>query len=331
MTWASKCLLQALPPLFQTSETRDWQSSNWSWYLGSMFSASRSRKNNWRPSWGREVHSQSFHGINKKQVIRPKIGAHQYGQRPFSHARRITTRNGRLETEEWRRDNALRRENEEMREILYSYPQSSPSEGNVTKHTIVNKKEPKGSKLHSTTHHTNASYQAGGSWTHPFVDKIMNTELPLQWKGLNMERYDGTTDPYNHVNIYVTQVALYVDNDAIFYRVFRTSLKGATLSWFTHLQPHSIDNFETLVGKFITQFATSRPHHVGSVALINIRQEKGETLRTFVERFEKLTLWIQNLDLNVALHYLVTTLRPGPFAKLAHDLDELRYKAAKFM
>jgi len=210
--------------------------------------------------------------------------------------------------------NALRCENKEMKEILYIYPQSSPSEGDGTKHTIVNLTEPKGLKRHSTTHHTNDFDQAGGSRRHPFVDRIMNAELPLHWKGLNMEQYDGTTDPDEHLHIYVTQVDLYIDNDVVFCRVFPTSLKGAPLSLFTHLQPYSIDSFETLVGKFSVEFATNRPHHVGSIALIHIRQEKGETMRNFMERFGKLTLRIRDLDPNVSLYHLVIALRLGPFA-----------------
>jgi len=70
--------------------------------------------------------------------------------------------------------------------------------------------------------------------------------------------------------------------------------------------------------------------------LINVRQGRGESLRTFMERFGKLTLQIKNRDPNVALHHLITTLCLGPFAdnqckKPALDLDEFRSSAAKFM
>jgi len=119
-------------------------------------------------------------------------------------------------------------------------------------------------------------------------------------------------------------------------RVFPTSLKGATLSWFTKLPPNSIDSFATLVVKFETQFATSRPHHLTSIALVGIRQEKGESLRTFVDRFNKVAMSIQNLSLHVAMHHMLTTLHPEPFAdnlcmQPATSLDELRKRAAKFM
>ncbi len=119
-------------------------------------------------------------------------------------------------------------------------------------------------------------------------------------------------------------------------RVFPTTLKGATLSWFTRLPSLSIDCFDTLVEKFGAQFATSRPHHLTSIALVNIRQEKGESLRMFMERFGRVALGIRNLSPEVTMHHMITALKPRPFAdslckKPATNLDELRQRASKFM
>jgi len=30
---------------------------------------------------------------------------------------------------------------------------------------------------------------------HPFIDYVMGAQLPLMWKELNIDRYDGMTDP----------------------------------------------------------------------------------------------------------------------------------------
>ena len=163
-------------------------------------------------------------------------------------------------------------------------------------------------------------------------------EVPLSstWKNPALDKYDGTTDLDEHVDAYVTQVSLYTAEDALLCRVFLTSLKGASLSWFTRLPTHSIDCFDTLVKKFGAQFATSRHHHLTSIALVNIRQAKTESLRTCMERFGKIALNIRNLSPELAMHHMVTALNPGPFSdslcmKPVMNLDELRQRATKFM
>lgn len=80
------------------------------------------------------------------------------------------------------------------------------------------------------------------------------------------------------------------------------------MSWFTKSPPNSINNFETLVAKFDVQFATSQPHHLTFIALVSIRQEKGESLRKFIEWFGKVTMSIRNFSPDVAMHHMLTTL-----------------------
>ncbi|KAG4907128.1 hypothetical protein JHK86_055612 [Glycine max] len=85
---------------------------------------------------------------------------------------------------------------------------------------------------------------------HPFVDRIMVADIPLGWKPLNLERYDGTTDPDEHQDAFLTQVNLYTNDDSILCHLFPTSLKGATLTWYGGLPPRSIDGFNTHVKQF---------------------------------------------------------------------------------
>jgi len=118
--------------------------------------------------------------------------------------------------------------------------------------------------------------------------------------------------------------------------VFSTSLKGGAHSWFTKLPPNSIDNFVTLLSKFETQFATNKLYHLTSIALVGICQEKGESLRTFIDRFNKVAMSIQNYSPDIAMHHMLMVLRPGPFAdnlcmQSVASLDELRKRAAMFM
>ena len=91
-----------------------------------------------------------------------------------------------------------------------------------------------------------------------------------------------------------------------------------------------------LESMFETQFATSRLHHLTSIVSVGICQEKGESLRKFIDRFKKVAMSIRNLSPDVAMHHMLTALRPGSFAdnlcmQPAANLDELRRRAAKFM
>jgi len=85
---------------------------------------------------------------------------------------------------------------------------------------------------------------------HPFVDRIMVADIPLGWKPLNLERYNGTTDPDEHLDAFLTQVNLYTNDDLILCHLFPTSLKGVTLTWYGGLPPRSIDGFNTHVKQF---------------------------------------------------------------------------------
>jgi len=65
---------------------------------------------------------------------------------------------------------------------------------------------------------------------HPFIDYVMGVQLPLVWKGLNIDRYDKTTDPDEHTDIYTTHMSLYTSNNVVLCRVLPTSLKEGVLS-----------------------------------------------------------------------------------------------------
>jgi len=86
----------------------------------------------------------------------------------------------------------------------------------------------------------------------------MEATLPSNRKNLTIEKYDGTTDPYEHLDVYITQASLYTTDDVVLCRVFQMSLKGHTLHW--RLPPNSMDSFDTLATCFGIQFATSWAH-----------------------------------------------------------------------
>ncbi|XP_020205193.1 uncharacterized protein LOC109790452 [Cajanus cajan] len=210
---------------------------------------------------------------------------------------------------------ALREENAALKN-QHQDPTWKPSE---TTHTQES--------FHSYGHHTSTPHTSVAT---PVV------HASASQPSLSLDKYDGTTDPDEHVDVFLTQVTLSTTDDAALCRIFPTSLKGRALSWFTRLPANSINSFGTLASQFTIQFATSWPHQLTSLALVGIRQEKKESLRIFMSRFNKAALEIRDLNPAVALHHLTTALKLGPFAnsickKPPTDMDDLRRRADKYM
>jgi len=131
---------------------------------------------------------------------------------------------------------------------------------------------------------------------HPFIDFIANTPLFAQWEPFTLDRYMGETDPDEHLKAYITLVALYTSQDAIFCKAFPITLKGPALKWVTTLPPYSIDCFNTLSHIFTTHFVDSRPHQTTTISLLGVRQEQDETMRTFIDHFNKVAFRTQQLN-----------------------------------
>ncbi|XP_020202501.1 uncharacterized protein LOC109788233 [Cajanus cajan] len=108
------------------------------------------------------------------------------------------------------------------------------------------------------------------------------------------------------------------------------------LAWYTQLPVGSVDNFDTLVRRFTSQYATSRPHHITSAALASLKQGDDETLRVFMKHFASISVKIRNLNPEVALHAMLMALKPGPFVdslcrRPPPDMEELRARAVGYI
>jgi hypothetical protein len=68
---------------------------------------------------------------------------------------------------------------------------------------------------------------------------------------------------------------------------FHVALSGPARTWLMNLAPGSIYTWEELRARFITNFASAYQQHSVEAHLHVVRQEPGETLRTFISRFTK--------------------------------------------
>jgi len=87
---------------------------------------------------------------------------------------------------------------------------------------------------------------------------------------------------------------------------------------------------------FSTHFAGSRPHQTTTIFLLGIRQEQGEPLKAFINRFSKASLRTPHLNQEMILQCMALTLQPDPFANNVYlhppaSMHELELRAIDYV
>lgn len=81
-------------------------------------------------------------------------------------------------------------------------------------------------------------------------------------------------------------------------------LSEITLSWFRDLEPGSILSWDQLVRVFSARFTASRLKPKSEDVLRAIRQGENETLRDYIERFNKETNNVRHLEDKIRLLFM---------------------------
>ncbi|XP_025653268.1 uncharacterized protein [Arachis hypogaea] len=168
----------------------------------------------------------------------------------------------------------------------------------------------------------------------PFSQEVMSVQMPENFMlPTGLKPYEGIGDPRVHIKKFQSMIFFNGASDPVLCRSFPTYLDGAALLWFSKILAGSISSFEDLARSFIDYFATSRIYVHGSDYLSTIKQGQHESLKDYMTRFAKATVEIPDLDPNVHLHTLKSSLRPGKFQETIavtkpKTLEEFREKAA---
>ena len=141
----------------------------------------------------------------------------------------------------------------------------------------------------------------------PFTTTVLECPVPSKFRLPQLEPFDGLKDPQDHLNTFKTTLGLQQPPDEILCCSFPTTLKAATREWFTKLPTSSIDNFEQLCSAFLHHFIGGQHPKRPADYLFTIKQGEKETLRSYVKRFTRETLEVDEVDDKVQL----TTFKAG--------------------
>jgi hypothetical protein len=98
---------------------------------------------------------------------------------------------------------------------------------------------------------------------------------------------DSTSNPSEFLQVYVTAITAAGGDTAVMATYFHVALSGPARTWLMNLTPGSIYSWEELCARFTANFASTYQQHGVEAHLHAVRQEPGETLRTFISRFTK--------------------------------------------
>ncbi|XP_056686181.1 uncharacterized protein [Spinacia oleracea] len=150
----------------------------------------------------------------------------------------------------------------------------------------------------------------------PFCEAIARVTVPHTlrlptWTTL----YDGTSDPYRHVNFYkqrMWQIGIPHDLvEPVMCKSFGGTLDGAALEWLTKVLPRSISCLSDLINAFYQQFASSRQLEKQTSDLYRLVQGPTESVRDYFNRFNCEKIGIKNCDVRTAIEAFKRGLIPN--------------------
>ena len=169
-----------------------------------------------------------------------------------------------------------------------------------------------------------------------FTAKVTFFPLPTKFRMPQVETYDGSRNPFYHLESFKTLMHLQGVPEEIICRAFPTTLEGPARIWFNKLTPNTVSTFKELSGHFVTHFIGGQRHKRSSVAILNIKQWEDESLRSYVIHFNKVALLINEANDKVLVTTFTRGLKQGEFLLSIYKNDpktlvERLYKATKYM
>ena len=147
----------------------------------------------------------------------------------------------------------------------------------------------------------------------PFTASVNSFPLPHKFRTPQIDSYDGVKDPLDHLEIFKTLMHLQGVADEIMYRAFPMMLKGAARIWFSRLMPSSISTFKELSVQFTAHFIGGHRYKRSMACLMSIKQREDETLRSYISRFNKKALSIDEASDKILVAAFTNGLRKGKF------------------
>jgi hypothetical protein len=88
------------------------------------------------------------------------------------------------------------------------------------------------------------------------ADHLRTTSWPPKFRSHLLEKYDGTSNTSEFLQVYVTAITAAGGNTAVMATYFHVALSGPARTWLMNLAPGSIYTWEELCARFVANLPT---------------------------------------------------------------------------
>jgi hypothetical protein len=93
------------------------------------------------------------------------------------------------------------------------------------------------------------------------ADHLRVASWPPKFRPQLPEKYDGTLNPSEFLQVYVTAITAAGGDTTVMATYFHVALSGPARTWLMNLAPRSIYSWEELCARFIANFASAYQQH----------------------------------------------------------------------
>jgi len=127
--------------------------------------------------------------------------------------------------------------------------------------------------------------------------------------------FTGVEDPEALLTAFHTQMMLSGGSDAVYCKLFMSTLSGIALEWFVSLPDGHITSFQQFSKLFREQYIVNRAPPVVSYDLFDVRQNQGDSLQDYLSRFGAQVVRQTSKDEDMLVHAFKKGVPTGPFSE----------------
>ena len=167
----------------------------------------------------------------------------------------------------------------------------------------------------------------------PFNQEVREARLSEGFKLPAIKAYEGKSNPQHHFDHFNDLMELHLVSELAKCKVFAVTLTRGAKKWFRSSPAGSISSWQQLSTFFLQHFQATRKIAILLVHLRNVKQKKGETLKSYINCFNDMSNFeTQSPDARILAHLTNGVLLETLFwdelqQKECQNVDEFYRKA----